>query len=186
MSEDRDLMMEHRLLSVLRNSATAKPLLTAQVAEAVNVRMDNARRLLDELEARGAVCRLVRHVGKPPVPADAWILGMNAETVTADDLRGCLADMAVGFDLPDGWTLLPPWTETAEWDLLYEAEFRGSGNPTWQVCTMPGKRHAFTFLMTDIPHPDDPHEACVFEFDMDQAVRLIGLDMAAQLEEASE
>lgn len=176
MSEDRDLMMEHRLLSVLRNSATAEPLLTAQVAEAASVRMDNATRLLDELEARGAVCRMVRRIGEPPVPADAWILGMNAETITADDLHGCLAEIDP-FGLPDGWTLLPPWTETDGFQGVFT--YVRDGGAEWQVCTSPGTRQALTFILTDIPHPEDPDEECVFEFDMDQAVRLLILQLTA-------
>lgn len=191
MSEDRDLMMQHRLMCVLEKQAP-DGMVATRLAAAAKVSIENTERLLQAAEKNGIVTSFVNDDGRlawmiapDPVPlkdidGSKPVEQPLVEEFAEGDLRELLHELDP-FDLPDGWTLLPPWTETAEWDLVYSCEWNGES--VWQVCTMPGKRQPFSFMVTDIPHPDDPDETCTFEFDMDQAVRLLGFHLVRQIED---
>ena len=118
-----------------------------QIADALVLSHADTMAALDRLESQGV---LVAHDFGVDAVRFAW------SVVEKDDARP---------DLPDGWVLLPPDESTAELHVLYVMAPKLGSRRTWHVGLPqpPGIRNIY--ILTDIPHPDDPGEECVFMLD---------------------
>ena len=184
MSEDRDLWTEHRVLGVLAQLHGRRPEFRTSglVALDAGLPIDEANRALAHLEKCGSVASQFIDVdgegkfawelcwsdGKTPpdaAPEADWpemAEALQDADVQPDGVAGRLAGKMTGA-LPRHWRLRDPDMTTAYLKVVDEISLMDETGEerAWQCATTPHK--ANFFLLTDIPHPDDPDAESVYE-----------------------
>ena len=150
--------VEARVFDALlsRGDAPVEERTTLKIAEAVGLRAGEARCVLEDLESAGVVHRTATNVDGQV--QTSWTYKEETE-------------VAVAPDLPPGWTLMPADAITADLDTTDLVAVCGDGEGDcleWQVARAPVDWRVF--VLTDVPHPDDPDEDAVFMFDFCDAV----------------
>ncbi len=184
MSEDRDLWAEHRVVGVLATLHGQRPecRTSGLVALDAGVPIDEAVRALTRLEARGSVTSALIEVkgggqvawklcasdGKTATGPEAeWpemAEALHGADVEPEGVAGRLArEMTDPTALPGHWRLSDSEMTTAYLNVVDEISLMDESGEerAWQVATTPHK--ANFFLLTDIPHPEDPDEESVYE-----------------------